>query len=112
MRTSIREERNRESIRTDHSSRACPPVHAEGKIDALGGRGGVHLPADDRAGVLVAVAVLGGGDFGRGPGIANAASVDRADFFRGRVEYERDEGAENEAHRRDRKSTRLNSSHG
>src|SRR5947207_51901 len=100
MRTSIREERNRESIRTDHSSRACPPVHAEGKIDALGGRGGVHLPADDRAGVLVAVAVLGGGDFGRGAAIANAASVGRADFFRGGVEYVRDVGAANEAHGR------------
>src|SRR6267143_613750 len=100
MRTSIREERNRESIRTDHSSRACPPVHAEGKIDALGGGAGVHLSDVNRAGVLVAVVVLGGGDSGRGARFENAASVGRAHFFRGGVEYVCDVVAADAQHRR------------
>src|SRR5258708_18213430 len=77
MKTPIREEKNREYIRTGHSSRACPPLHAEREIDALGGRWGVHLSAADRPGVLVAVVVLGSGASRRGAGIANAASVGR-----------------------------------
>src|SRR6202521_897568 len=100
MRTSIREEQKRESIRTDHSSRACPAVHAEREIDALGGRGCVHLFSDDRAGVLVAVVILGGGDSGRGAGIENAASVGRADFFRRGMEYVCDVGAADAPYRR------------
>src|SRR5713226_869424 len=98
MRTPIQEEKNREFIRTEHSSRACPPLHIEGASDALGRGGGVHLSAADRAGVLVAVVVLGGGDSRRSAGFANAASLGRADFFRGGLEYVRDVGTADEAH--------------
>src|SRR5260370_171710 len=90
MKTSIREEKNREYIRTDYSSRACPPVHPEREIDALGGRWSVHLSAADRPGVLVAVVVLGGGASRRGAGIANAASVGRAHLLHGGVADVRD----------------------
>src|SRR5258708_251051 len=99
MRTSIREEKNRESIRTGYSSRACPPVHAEREIDALGGGGGVHLSAADRPGVLVAMVVLGGGASGRGARLENAASVGRAHLLRGGVADVRDVVAADAQHR-------------
>src|SRR5260370_41082341 len=90
MKTPIREEKNREYIRTDYSSRACPPVQAEREIDSLGGCGGVHLPAAHRSGVLVAMALLGGGASGRGARLENAASVGRAHLLRGGVADVRD----------------------
>src|SRR5258708_37040543 len=67
MKTSVREEKNREYIRTGHSSRACPPLHAEREIDALGGRWGVHLSAADRPGGLVRGFFLGAGPSGAPP---------------------------------------------
>src|SRR5260370_19977936 len=97
MKTHIGEEKNREYIRTGHSSRACPPLYAEREIDALGGGGGVHLSAADRSGVLVAVALLGGGASRRGARIANAASVGRPHLLRGGVADVRDVGGANEA---------------
>src|SRR5258708_31715376 len=99
MKTPIREEKNREYIRTGHSSRACPPLHAEREIDALGGRWGVHLSAADRPGVLVAVVVLGSGASRRGAGIANAASVGRPHLLRGGVADVRDVVAPDAQHR-------------
>src|SRR5260370_40680534 len=99
MKTPIREEKNREYIRTGHSSRACPPLHAEREIDALGGRWGVHLSAADRPGVLVAVVVLGSGASRRGARLENAASVGRAHLLRGGVTDPRDGGAPNATHR-------------
>src|SRR5260370_7913662 len=97
MKTHIGEEKNREYIRTGHSSRACPPLYAEREIDALGGGGGVHLSAADRSGVLVAVALLGGGASRRGARIANAASVGRPHLLRGAVPHVRDVAAANQA---------------
>src|SRR5713226_3042792 len=97
MRTSIPEEQNREPSRANHSSRPRPPLQPARAFDALGRRGGVYLPADDRAGFLVAVAVLGGGDSGRGAGFPDAASLGRTHFFRGSLEYVRDVGAADEA---------------
>src|SRR5205807_8175737 len=77
----------------------CPAVHTEGEIDALGRGRGVHLSVGDRTGVLVALAVLGGGDTGRGAGLQDAASLGRAHLFRGGVEYVRDVGAADAPHR-------------
>src|SRR5260370_11917133 len=109
MKTPIREEKNREYIRTGHSSRARPRLHAERESDALGGRWGVHLSAADRPGVLVAVALLGGGASRRGAGIANAASVGRPHLLRGGVADVRDVVAADAQHRRGQK--RVESSH-
>src|SRR5207302_8566143 len=80
--TSIQEE-NREHIRTDYSSRARPPVHAEGKIDALGSGRCVPLSAGHRPRILVAVALLGRCDFGRSSCLSHAPSLGRPYFFRG-----------------------------
>src|SRR5438105_5112066 len=97
MRTSIQEE-NRELVRTNYSSRSRPPVHAERETDALGRGGRVHLSINDWPRILVTVALLGRGNFGRSAGFAHAPSLGRPYLFRSGMEHVRHVGAADETH--------------
>src|SRR5947207_14879250 len=85
MRTSI-QEKNRELVRTNYSSRSRPPVHAERETDALGRGGRVHLSINDWPSILVTMALLGRGNFGLCAGFGHAPSLGRAYLFRSGME--------------------------
>src|SRR6266699_755977 len=99
-RTSIPEEESRESNGTDPTSRSRPPLHAARTADPLGGGGFVHLFAADGTGLLVAVALLDYGDFGRSAGFENAASLGGTHFLRIVVVHVRDVGISDAPNRR------------